>query len=96
LIFVGAEDTYLHAVDKATGKDLWHGPLPAKAYANAMTRRTSEGHQLVAIAMGCVADAALGRVHFGSSAIVAKSGRSAAITAARLANGGKKCDDAGF
>lgn len=57
LVFVGAEDTYLHAIDKATGKDLWQGALPDRAFGTPMTYRTREGHQFVVIATGRGADA---------------------------------------
>jgi quinoprotein glucose dehydrogenase len=59
LLFIGAEDTNLHAIDKKTGKDLWTGTLPARAFGNPMTYRTTEGHQFVVIATGVGANAAL-------------------------------------
>jgi quinoprotein glucose dehydrogenase len=59
LLFVSSEDRALHAIDKATGKDLWQGPLPARSYGTPMTYRTREGHQFVVVATGQGANAAL-------------------------------------
>lgn len=59
LLFIGAEDTSLHAIDKATGKDLWQGPLPARSYGTPMTYRTREGNQFVVIAAGSGPNATL-------------------------------------
>jgi quinoprotein glucose dehydrogenase len=59
LLFIGAEDAALHAIDKNTGKDLWTGSLPARAFGNPMTYRTTEGHQFVVVATGVGANAAL-------------------------------------
>jgi quinoprotein glucose dehydrogenase len=52
LLFVGAEDMFLHAIDKATGKDLWKGELPARAFGTPMTYRARSGKQFVLIATG--------------------------------------------
>jgi quinoprotein glucose dehydrogenase len=52
LVFIGGEDTALHAIDKATGKDLWLGPLPGPAKGTPMTYQTREGHQFAVIAVG--------------------------------------------
>ncbi|MBO0799956.1 MAG: PQQ-binding-like beta-propeller repeat protein, partial [Blastocatellia bacterium] len=52
LLFVGAEDMFLHAIDKATGKDLWKGELPSRAYGTPMTYRARSGKQFVLIATG--------------------------------------------
>ncbi len=59
LLFAAGEDTALHALDKKTGKDLWQGPLPARAYGTPMTYRTREGHQFVVIAAGSGPNATL-------------------------------------
>ena len=59
LIFAGGEDLFLHAVDEISGKDLWQGPLPARAYGTPMMYRTRAGHQLIVIATGQGANAAL-------------------------------------
>jgi len=52
LFFVGGEDMSLHAIDKANGKDLWTGTLPARSYGTPMTYRTRAGRQVVVIAVG--------------------------------------------
>ena len=52
LVFAGGEDMSLHAIDKATGKDLWQGALPARSTGTPMTYRTSQGRQFVVIAIG--------------------------------------------
>ena len=52
LVFIGGEDTSLHAIDKVTGKELWQGPLPGPAKSTPMTYQTREGHQFVVIAVG--------------------------------------------
>ena len=59
LLFIGSEDTVLHAIDKASGKDLWQGALPGPAFANPMTYRTRSGRQFVVIAVGAGSDATL-------------------------------------
>jgi quinoprotein glucose dehydrogenase len=59
LFFVGGEDTALHAIDKTTGKDLWQGALSGRSYGVPMTYRTRSGKQLVVIATGQGAGAAL-------------------------------------
>jgi quinoprotein glucose dehydrogenase len=59
LVFIGGEDTALHAIDKATGKDLWQGPLPGPAKGTPMTYQTREGHQFVVIAVGAGENATL-------------------------------------
>jgi quinoprotein glucose dehydrogenase len=59
LFFVGGEDMSLHAIDKANGKDLWTGPLPARSYGTPMTYRTRSGRQVVVIAVGQGEGAAL-------------------------------------
>jgi quinoprotein glucose dehydrogenase len=52
LFFVGGEDTSLHAIDKASGKDLWQGALGARSYGVPMTYRTRGGRQFVVVAVG--------------------------------------------
>jgi quinoprotein glucose dehydrogenase len=59
LLFVAGEDTAIHAIDKVTGKDLWQGSLPARAYGTPMTYRTREGHQFVVVAAGLGPNATL-------------------------------------
>ena len=52
LLFVGAEDMFLHAIDKAKGKDLWKGELPARSFGTPMTYRARSGKQFILIATG--------------------------------------------
>jgi quinoprotein glucose dehydrogenase len=52
LVFVGSEDTALHAVDKKSGKDLWQGTLPGPSKGTPMTYLTQSGHQFVVVAVG--------------------------------------------
>jgi len=59
LFFVGGEDMSLHAIDKTNGKDLWQGAVPARTYGVPMTYRTRSGKQLVVVATGQGANAAL-------------------------------------
>ncbi len=59
LVFLGGGDPYLYAFDKATGAELWRGATPFPTNANPMTYRTRSGRQLVVIATGRGADAAL-------------------------------------
>jgi quinoprotein glucose dehydrogenase len=59
LIFIGSEDTALHAIDKATGKDLWQGALPGPGKGTPMTYQTSEGRQFVVVATGSGENASL-------------------------------------
>jgi quinoprotein glucose dehydrogenase len=59
LVFVGGGDRALHAYDKATGKELWHGELPTGSHGTPMTYRTKDGKQYVVIAAGVGADAIL-------------------------------------
>ncbi len=50
LVFIGGGSTSLHALDAATGKQLWETPLGGKGEANPMTYRTRTGRQFVVIA----------------------------------------------
>ncbi len=59
LVFVGGGDTALHALDAATGADLWRGSLERRATATPMTFRSASGRQLIVIATGGGEDAAL-------------------------------------
>jgi quinoprotein glucose dehydrogenase len=59
LVFIGGEDTALHAIDKTTGRDLWQGSLPGPANGTPMTYQTRAGHQFVVIAVGASKDATL-------------------------------------
>lgn len=59
LVFVGSEDTALHAVDKRSGRELWQGLLPAPSKGTPMTYLTRAGHQFVVIAVGSDDETAL-------------------------------------
>ena len=59
LLFAGGGDTQLHAIDKATGTDLWQGRLPGRSGGTPMTYRTRSGRQFVVIAAGDGASAEL-------------------------------------
>ncbi|MGH9371509.1 MAG: pyrroloquinoline quinone-dependent dehydrogenase, partial [Vicinamibacterales bacterium] len=53
LVFIGATlDRSLRAYDTETGRELWHGDLPASAKATPMSYRLASGEQLVAVAVG--------------------------------------------
>jgi quinoprotein glucose dehydrogenase len=51
LVFTGAMDAYLRALDAKTGEELWQGRLPVPGIANPMTYFW-KGEQYVAIAAG--------------------------------------------
>jgi quinoprotein glucose dehydrogenase len=65
LLIIGGGDGALHAIDKATGRELWQAELPGRATATPMTYRTRAGHQFVVIATGVGKGASL--VAFGLS-----------------------------
>ena len=50
IVFIGGGDTAFHAVDKATGKDIWTYPLGRRTTSTPMTYRTKSGRQFVVIA----------------------------------------------
>lgn len=50
LVFISGGSTSLHALDVATGKELWEGALGGRGEANPMTYRTRSGRQFVVIA----------------------------------------------
>jgi quinoprotein glucose dehydrogenase len=59
LVFAGGGDAALHAVDTATGRELWKGTLTRRSSATPMTYRAKNGRQYVVIATGARADAEL-------------------------------------
>ena len=63
LVFIGSGDPYLYAFDKRTGEEVWRVPTPYIVHANPVTYRTRSGRQLIVVATGAGADAAL--VAFG-------------------------------
>jgi quinoprotein glucose dehydrogenase len=58
LVFAGGSDTAFHALDKATGRELWRADV-RRAASTPMTYRTRSGRQLVVIATGSGRDASL-------------------------------------
>ncbi|HZT76327.1 MAG TPA: pyrroloquinoline quinone-dependent dehydrogenase [Vicinamibacterales bacterium] len=59
LVFVGGGDTALHALDAATGAELWTTPLARRTTSTPMTYRSASGRQMIAIATGAGDNAAL-------------------------------------
>jgi len=59
LVFAGGGDLAFHAVDAASGAELWKMALPRRANATPMTYRSAGGRQFVVIATGGGEDAAL-------------------------------------
>ena len=59
LVFGGGGDLALHAIDSATGAELWRASLPRRANGTPMTYRSSGGRQFIVIATGGGEDAAL-------------------------------------
>jgi quinoprotein glucose dehydrogenase len=59
LLFAGGGDLAFHAVDLATGADVWRTPLTRRANGTPMTYRARNGRQFVVIATGGGEDASL-------------------------------------
>ena len=59
LVFAGGGDVAFHAVDAATGAEVWQAALPRRANATPMTYRSRTGRQFVVIATGGGEDAVL-------------------------------------
>jgi len=59
LVFAGGGDVAFHAVDAATGTELWQTPMPRRANGTPMTYRSRAGRQLVVVATGGGEDASL-------------------------------------
>ncbi len=59
LVFAGGGDVAFHAVNAASGAELWKFALPRRANATPMTYRSDSGQQFVVIATGGGEDAAL-------------------------------------
>jgi quinoprotein glucose dehydrogenase len=59
LLFVGGGDAALHALDKATGAEVWEAPLTRRTNGTPMTYKTKAGRQFVVVATGQGEDAAL-------------------------------------
>jgi glucose dehydrogenase len=59
LAFIGGGDIKFHALDKATGKEVWAENLGMRSDANSMTFRARDGRQFVVVAAGSGAQATL-------------------------------------
>jgi quinoprotein glucose dehydrogenase len=59
LVFAGGGDLALHALDSATGAEVWRAPLPRRANGTPMTYRSAAGRQFVVVATGGGEDAVL-------------------------------------
>src|SRR5215510_11550236 len=59
LVFAGGGDVAFHAVDSASGAEVWRMALLRRANATPMTYRSASGRQFVVIATGGGEDAAL-------------------------------------
>ena len=55
----GGGDLALHAVDAATGAELWQAALPRRVNGTPMTYRSAGGRQFVVVATGGGEDASL-------------------------------------
>jgi quinoprotein glucose dehydrogenase len=59
LVIGGGGDLALHAVNAATGAELWHAALPRRVNGTPMTYRSRAGRQFVVVATGAGEDASL-------------------------------------
>ena len=59
LVFVGGNDLAFHALDLATGRELWTMTMPRRLTGTPMTYRSRAGRQFVVVASSSGADAAL-------------------------------------
>ena len=59
LVIGGGGDLALHAIDAATGSEVWHAALPRRVNGTPMTYRSSGGRQFVVLATGGGEDASL-------------------------------------
>jgi glucose dehydrogenase len=59
LVIGGGGDLALHAIDAATGSEVWHAALPRRVNGTPMTYRSSGGRQFVVAATGSGEDASL-------------------------------------
>jgi len=67
LLFVGGGDAALHALDMATGAELWRAPLKQRTNGTPMTYRTKAGRQFVVVATGQGEEATLVAFALGAS-----------------------------
>jgi quinoprotein glucose dehydrogenase len=59
LVIGGGGDLALHAIDAATGSEVWHAGLPRRVNGTPMTYRSSGGRQFIVVATGGGEDASL-------------------------------------
>jgi len=59
LVFAGGGDAAFHAVEAATGRELWSTPVPRRVSGTPMTYRSAGGKQFVVVATGSGENAAL-------------------------------------
>jgi quinoprotein glucose dehydrogenase len=59
LLFVGGNDIAFHALDVATGRELWRMVMPRRVTGTPMTYRSRAGRQFVVVATSTGPDAAL-------------------------------------
>jgi glucose dehydrogenase len=59
LVIGGGGDLALHAVDAATGAELWQATLPRRVNGTPMAYRSSGGRQFIVVATGGGEDASL-------------------------------------
>ena len=59
LVIGGGGDLALHAMDAATGREIWQAALPRRVNGTPMTYRSSGGRQFVVVATGGGEDASL-------------------------------------
>ena len=52
LVFAGGGDAAFHALDAATGRELWRTPVPRRVNGTPMTYRSAAGKQFVVVATG--------------------------------------------
>jgi len=64
LVFIGGGDMAFHAIDKASGQDLWSFALGQRTTSTPSTYRTKSGRQFVVIASGSGSDATLSAFSF--------------------------------
>jgi glucose dehydrogenase len=67
LLFVGGNDVAFHALDTASGKELWRVPLPRRVTGTPMTYRSRAGRQFIVVATSSGVDQALVAFALGQS-----------------------------
>jgi quinoprotein glucose dehydrogenase len=59
LVIGGTNDSVMHALDTATGREVWRMPMPRAVSATPMTYRARSGRQFIVVATGSGVNAAL-------------------------------------